>query len=431
MNKLKNQKNINEKNRTSYQEKFHVSARQQLEQKLRATLEKTVLKNGTVENDLKDWGKAFVTEMVKHRKDYLTSTQIWNILFTHIYHEFNDVTNKKKWTGSLPKLIPLENIVSRIINFYESIPRQYSVYIDISSPYDPLGSHDLSESISIIQVGSNSDILKIKLESPRFATLKELATGISKTTSVFSPGRTVLRIKSKGFAYLDPDHSALTSALSYIKTIFYLGRALKIFEQEGNWVQWTEDPIKNQVFITDDTSEDHVAKAAQVLESTSGHIASHFFAKRKDLEIDGKVIDHRVHGLQMIARLLDGGSSGADRNSIVTAAEWAFESTSTHNQTVSFIQLCIALEALLGEEAPSEGLSRMLSDRCAYMLGETFSQRKIIRSKFNDLYTHRSKLVHGRKTRLDEESSESLYWGQKTLSALLRKELKAFDRANS
>jgi hypothetical protein len=421
----------NKKNRNSQREMFHPSARQHLEMKLKDTLEKTVLRNGIVDNDLEDWGYPFITEMVKHRKDHLTSGQIWTILFNHICHEFIDVTDKQKSTGKLPNLVHLGDLASKIINFYESIPRQYSIYVDISSPYDSLGSHDLSENISIIQIEHDSDILKIKQESKRFSTLKAMATGVPEPISVFSPGRTVLRIRAKGFAYLDPDHSALSSALSYVKTIFYLGRAFKIFEKQGNWVQWTEDPIKNQVFITDDTAGEDTARVAQVLESTTGHIASHFFAKKNNIEVNGKVIDHRLHGLQMIAKLLEGKKSKTDRTSIVTAAEWAFESSSSHNQTVSFIQLCIALEALLGEEAPNEGLSRMLSDRCAYMLGETYSQRKVIRNKFNDLYTHRSKLVHGRKTSLDEESAESLHWGQKILSALLRKELKAFNKANS
>jgi hypothetical protein len=113
-----------------------------------------------------------------------------------------------------------------------------------------------------------------------------------------------------------------------------------------------------------------------------------------------------------------------DAQFIKSALEWAFDSQIEENETISFIQVSIGLEAILGEETGREPLTETLADRCAYLLGNTIENRKKIRRKFRDFYKLRSKLVHGRSMRLKDNEREFLWWGRKVLDGVILKEIK-------
>jgi hypothetical protein len=110
--------------------------------------------------------------------------------------------------------------------------------------------------------------------------------------------------------------------------------------------------------------------------------------------------------------------------SVKSAIEWAFDSQVEENETVSFIQVSIGLEAILGEETGREPLAETLADRCAYLLADTIENRKIIRKNFRKFYDLRSKLVHGRSIRLRDEEGWGLEWGKSVLNGIIRREIK-------
>jgi hypothetical protein len=89
-----------------------------------------------------------------------------------------------------------------------------------------------------------------------------------------------------------------------------------------------------------------------------------------------------------------------DAHRIRTAVEWRFDSKEDDNQPLCFIQACIGLEALLGDDDQEEPLTARLADRCAYLLGKSHRDREGIRQHFKEMHKVRSKLVHGRSPRL-------------------------------
>ncbi len=80
---------------------------------------------------------------------------------------------------------------------------------------------------------------------------------------------------------------------------------------------------------------------------------------------------------------------------IISAIEWCFNSYTSENTTMSFLQICIALEALLGGDTSELPLTKTLADRCAYLISNDIRRRTDIKKDFMNLYEVRSKLVHG------------------------------------
>lgn len=117
---------------------------------------------------------------------------------------------------------------------------------------------------------------------------------------------------------------------------------------------------------------------------------------------------------------LDGDLADAAR--LRSAMEWDIDAATTTNESIAFLQRCIAFEALLGSEDSQRSVSERLSDRYAYVLGQTESQRKTLRGMFKRMYAHRSDIVHGRAGRLSEEHRRAAKDAARMLSAVLYKE---------
>ena len=103
-------------------------------------------------------------------------------------------------------------------------------------------------------------------------------------------------------------------------------------------------------------------------------------------------------------------------------ADAAFDSHANDNDTLAFIQACIGIEAVIGDDT-KDNITATLADRCAYLLGDSISARKKIREKFEKLYDIRSKVVHGRKACLDDEQRHFLDYAQIMLKRVIGKEI--------
>lgn len=82
------------------------------------------------------------------------------------------------------------------------------------------------------------------------------------------------------------------------------------------------------------------------------------------------------------------------------AYQWLVDSLTASNETNAFLACCYGLEAVLGEERKAESLTVLLAERYAYLLGETNSDRVNLRKEFKQIYSMRSRLVHGRDRRI-------------------------------
>ncbi|OEZ90707.1 HEPN domain-containing protein [Duganella phyllosphaerae] len=108
---------------------------------------------------------------------------------------------------------------------------------------------------------------------------------------------------------------------------------------------------------------------------------------------------------------------------IATAIEWYVDSIGVYNQTVALLEVCIGLEALLGEEADMSEMTKRLCDRLAFTLGKTPSERKRYHSDYLALLQLRGKLVHAKIFRLKKDDELVLENGRKMLKKMIDHEV--------
>lgn len=91
-------------------------------------------------------------------------------------------------------------------------------------------------------------------------------------------------------------------------------------------------------------------------------------------------------------------------NRLFTACIWYFRATFTKRALDKLLEATIAIEVILGDPQTPDGigLTKLLGNRCAYMLGRTSAERDAIQKTFTELYKLRSSIVHAGKHRADQ-----------------------------
>lgn len=105
------------------------------------------------------------------------------------------------------------------------------------------------------------------------------------------------------------------------------------------------------------------------------------------------------------------------------AIGWYMNSSYNEDDTMAFLQICMGLEAIFGDDQDQGGLTKMLADRCAYLIGKNINQRRKIRESFGKIYTIRSKIVHGVINRLSDDDKFMRNYAKGLLQAALKKEI--------
>ena len=105
-----------------------------------------------------------------------------------------------------------------------------------------------------------------------------------------------------------------------------------------------------------------------------------------------------------------------------TAAVWIFRAASSENLMDRVLESTIALEVLLGDRKVSDklGLTRLMSNRCAYALGNSQDNRDEIQTFFEKFYNLRSDIVHTGRLYLDENEQSLVERGLQLANEMLR-----------
>lgn len=374
----------------------------------------------------KGWGWEFAHEVAKHIK-ILNAVQAWKILMNHVIElvpAFDDENGK---SCKLADLVNVDELADKIITFYESLPHDYTIYYVVPTQGKPdLPDITLGPGIEIFNITKDHPLTKLSGYSKNHPTTLAALMSPSALSgnNIFGVGSIVLSISVSGFADNSIDDEPIEEGLSTLKCLLYLGKLLHVFDDRNVNSPW--GPVSSEIYLVDESIDKKELTPIAITDELSKHLPSlALVPKVKDQN------DSRIKNLMIIGQFLSAPSNDVNRAPIATAAEWAFDSETTANQTVAFIQMCIGLEAVLGDEKTEEALSKTLADRCAYLLGKNPQSRKLIRSRFKKMYDHRSKLVHGRKVKLDEQADEFFFYGRKYLAGILRKELLSFEPAKS
>lgn len=408
-------------------EKIHPKAHEVLETKLKAELESAKIEKGYPDTKLGgNWGWEFAKEASKQIKA-LSVGNAWGILYDQVKNLFDELDYAQRPSGNLIDILNSNDqnkFIKRTLKYFRSFPRSYTIYFRLIGGKNAKWENTkVSKSIDLVTVSKKNALLKLKRgwESDN-SLVQRILDRRNEDGQVFYPGNVVIRIRAQGFGKDSIEDSAVAEAFSALKSLIVLGEISDVFTHARNY-SFLGGPIKADLFFSDDTEGSKIVNKISLPDEVALLLAGYSLATR-----DKKgLLDVKGHLLQKIGQLIDAPTDDENRTPIVTAAEWSFDSKASSNQTVSFIQLCIALEAILGDDKLKEGLTKTLADRCAYSLGPTAKSRKEIRGIFENLYDQRSKIVHGRKTKIDEDAIGSLGAGEWLLLGVLRKELRNFE----
>jgi hypothetical protein len=104
-----------------------------------------------------------------------------------------------------------------------------------------------------------------------------------------------------------------------------------------------------------------------------------------------------------------------------TAAIWLLRAHMSDKPMDKVLESTIALEVLLGDRDMSDkiGLTKLMANRCAYALGQSYESRAATLKFFNDFYKLRSEIVHSGRLNMEEDEENLVNRGIELASQML------------
>ena len=150
-----------------------------------------------------------------------------------------------------------------------------------------------------------------------------------------------------------------------------------------------------------------------------GSLASYYYSAR-ELRRQFRTSEALQKVLEPIVGLF--AASSAQR--LKTAASWILRASSSTKPMDRVLESAIASEVLLGDRKMSDkiGLTRLMSNRCAYALGKSEGERKNIVDFFENFYKVRSDIVHTGRLYISMTESELVNRGLELAIRMLKHE---------
>ena len=432
------------------QNKLHIEAKKVLKQSLKNILSNCKISKGLISFDEKTDNEIdkYISEAKKHKKAWLGYRELYGILYDQVSDCLSEHVKEKRWetSGDLINIITyegIENVSDRIIAYLESIPRRYFVYFELPSVRGiGVKEINLTDDISFVERVDENDFSEIKITA---SGLGRMGLGLYGT---LRKEQLYICIQTNGYSDGTLESSAVKKAYSRFKQVFLLAKLSGALIETKETVRLGLGQVLGsyynnpQAFVVDAMESnaeknysislprvvsDYVSKISineNILKPDEYEVIVEKFENKDALTPNdkAKILKKRF---QHAVKLLQSSDEDKNVKPTKTAIEWAFDSLTNDNETLAFIQACIGLEAILGDENEDQKrlLDDKLADRCAYLLGKNFSERKNIKEKFVKLYNIRSKLIHGRKAELDEEQMYFLRFSQRILNGIIWKEI--------
>lgn len=341
-------------------------------------------------------------EVLKHKKDWLNQFDVYRIFIRKIREGLrNEHSDEEKLSGRLTELLSesgYRNLTESLPAFLLSIPREYLVYLPLPRltevDIEPL---ELQQGISIKLSAETID------PNSQGVTMNFLAVAINQLGKQHETTNSYFCVKTKGYCGGSLEDSGTKEALRALKLLLHAGLRANIFEVDqyrsrnvgGNDFMFGIEQPQHKIPKIDLKSMNRTEGKEEVI-YTELPLDITRFLQSIYLHRNNTVMEKAKEGKDALASLLKAtftkhawliGQDAADAESIKLAIEWGMNSRIVENKTLSFIQICIALESILGDDLEEgQGLTATLADRCAYLLTKGPNNRKIVRRKFRELY---------------------------------------------
>ena len=417
---------------------FHEKAREALKKHLENILSSCVMDKGNVNFDRstdEDLYK-YINEAKKHKKTWMRDIDLYGLLYKQVLDYLVEHIEKiREISGKIKDIIGepgITDLCVKIISYLESIPRKYLVFFELPAVHG-LGLKEikLTDDISFVERVGESDFSDIKI--PTWSLLG------GDYTLTLEKGRLYIRISVDGYTDGTVESSAIKKAYSKFKQVILLSNLSGILKEgQRDLSLGLLGSVSHQIFVVNSrdpniekylvyfpqTVSNYISKLRfneDILKPTKFETLLETF-ENKEIPTSNDKAKLLKNRFQYPVKLLKTPDNDENAESIKSAIEWAFDSHANDNDTLAFIQACIGIEAVIGDDT-KDNITATLADRCAYLLGDSISARKKIREKFEKLYDIRSKIVHGRKACLDEEQRHFLDYAQIMLKRVIGKEI--------
>ncbi len=409
--------------------KLHPNAVQKIENKIKGSLLNCrVIDNWPEFESFSKHLKSLGDEVLKHKKEWLDINDIFSIFYDFVSEAINNKAEKnQKFEGNLWDILGPENsekLVQGIKSYIVSIPREFDVYIPLPKISQNLHTNvNLTESISL-EIYEEADKVPGGYQGGLL--------GIFKTKLELK--KVYLRQRLSGYCGNRLENYCNKKAISNFKITLQQGIFRDLFKvnpdgksELGLLGGYSHHQVPKVNLISID-----IARKPQKILTTEFPLDFSKWINGVDLNWEADPLANAMTGgkiepivtafLKKPLELIECNAEESIR--VKSAIQWCFDSYISENQTLSFLQVCIGLEALLGDDGYNGSLTEILADRCSYLISSDIKGRKTIKKNFKDLYEARSKLVHGNATELDNNQKKFLNWGRTILEHAIVKEIK-------
>lgn len=391
---------------------MHEKAIERMKEQITELLNNANIQEGKpIINELWDNLNGICRTALTSKKEWATESGLKIMIYDKISSMLGTLDSENQTqNGLLVDLLDQDRITHLTDDIEElivNIPRSYELKLPMPSP-----PSDFTESI---ELATN---ISLVFEDAPTSGLRQSLLGLS------GGGRKLfLSLNLSGFCDFSLDSATPRKALTAYKVIIQQGLFHKIFKLNDNVTQgllglagYGQHNIpKSSLSISDLTNGYHNYTVSFPLSLCS------LINKLEFEDTDGDTVSKLRRLLTVPVILINSEKEGAER--VRAAIEWLFDSMASDTDTLSFLQICFGLEALLGEGDSDQGLTKTLADRCAYLVARSIDERRHIKERFRDLYQIRSNLVHGTNRQLDEEEKDFYYWGKNILEYAIYREI--------
>ena len=347
----------------------------------------------------------------------------------HRNHEYDIHALRNKLTD-IEEYSDTSFTTKRLVSEFESLPWEYCVSFELGKTVESIFTEgnvecSLSDTLRIVKPDKNFlrdfslEWSEEKVESSLFKMQLSIIEGRPRE---WNSETAYLQFFTKGFIGKHIVTNPLEETVSLLKSFLGISIALRLFRVKSSYESSTQ--ILSLVV--------HRKITGNWIVENSHRLDDEFVRTFRDMEIDDlsgnlntpeKKAIWTAKCVERIRKIFANMDKGAN---IVLAGRWFFESFYGENQLLSFIQIIVALEILLGENAASDitGLGELLRNRCAYLIGKSRQQREDILEDFKKIYNLRSKIVHRGKYKLSLEEKMLFYKLQWICQRVIQEEVR-------
>lgn len=317
-------------------------------------------------------------------------------------HDFNS-ENKDKPLRSYDEfsdpLLVAKSIVARL----KGLPYRYRLTVQlpvqISEPLLPfLAAVRLSENVVVCAGGKLPSNFETCSEDPRLD--KDLFSDVFgdslNTDRNVREDRLYLTSTDVGYANRNSAAPLVSQFQDRLRAILGASTALSFFDT--GWGSVSEK--KPFIIVHNENEEREIVETHElddeIWKSRYYRSTKAFVDRAEDAAVAIRAIFDRVS-------IVLGEDEAARR--LFTASIWLYRAKQAANPLDGLLQSTIAIETLLGDRETADivGLSRLLGNRCAYLLGVSRTTRQEIMREFTEIYGLRSAIVHTGKHRIDRK----------------------------